>query len=101
MVERLAIDRIGHLGDGIADAPSGPIFVPGALPGETVEVESVPGHPDRRQLLSVERPSAERTAPICPHFGVCGGCADAALAERALPRVEAQPRRRGAAAGRA
>ena len=75
MVERLVIARIGHLGDGIADTPSGPTYVPGALPGEEVEVESVPGHPDRRQLLNVERPSAERVAPICPHFGVCGGCA--------------------------
>ena len=45
------------------------------MPGETVEVEAVAGHPDRRRLLNVERPSAERIAPICPHFGVCGGCA--------------------------
>jgi 23S rRNA (uracil1939-C5)-methyltransferase len=75
VVERLAIARMGHLGDGIADTPSGPIFVPGALPGEDVEVESVQGHAARRQLLNVERPSAERIAPICPHFGVCGGCA--------------------------
>ena len=75
MVERLTIDRMGHRGDGIADGPDGPIFVPGTLPGETVEVESVPGHPDRRHLLNVEKPSAERIAPICPHFGVCGGCA--------------------------
>ena len=75
MVERLAIARIGHRGDGIADGPDGPIYVPGTLPGETVEVEHVAGHPDRRHLLNVERPSAERIAPICPHFGVCGGCA--------------------------
>jgi 23S rRNA (uracil1939-C5)-methyltransferase len=73
VVERLAIARVGHLGDGIADTPGGPIFVPGTLQGEEVEVESVPGH--RRQLLNVKRPSAERIAPICPHFGVCGGCA--------------------------
>jgi 23S rRNA (uracil1939-C5)-methyltransferase len=26
-------------------------------------------------LLNVEHLSAERAAPICPHFGVCGGCA--------------------------
>jgi 23S rRNA (uracil1939-C5)-methyltransferase len=75
VVERLAITRIGHRGDGIADGPDGPIYVPGTLPGETVEVEGVAGHPDRRHLLNVERPSAERIAPICPHFGVCGGCA--------------------------
>jgi 23S rRNA (uracil1939-C5)-methyltransferase len=75
VVERLAIVRIGHRGDGIADGPDGPIYVPGTLPGEIVEVESVAGHPDRRRLLNVEQPSAERIAPICPHFGVCGGCA--------------------------
>ena len=75
MVERLTIARLGHRGDGIADGPEGPIYVPGTLPGETVEVENWPGHPDRRQLLNVERPSAERVSPICAHFGVCGGCA--------------------------
>jgi 23S rRNA (uracil1939-C5)-methyltransferase len=75
VAERLVIDRLGHRGDGVADGPDEPIYVPGALPGETVEVESVPGHPDRRQLLRIEKPSGERIAPICPHFGVCGGCA--------------------------
>jgi 23S rRNA (uracil1939-C5)-methyltransferase len=75
VVERLVIARLGHRGDGVADGPAGAIYVPGALPGETVEVEEVAGHPDRRRLLQVERPSPERVAPICPHFGVCGGCA--------------------------
>ena len=75
MVERLVIARLGHRGDGIADGPEGPLYVSGTLPGETVEAEAWPGHPDRRQLLNVEQPSAERAAPICPHFGVCGGCA--------------------------
>ena len=75
MVERLAIARLGHRGDGIADGAEGPIYVPGTLPGETVEVDAWPGHPDRRQLLNVEQPSGQRIAPICPHFGICGGCA--------------------------
>ena len=75
MAERLTIARLGHRGDGIADSPDGPIYVPGTLPGEIVEAEAWPGHPDRRQLLEVERTSAERAEPICPHFGVCGGCA--------------------------
>jgi 23S rRNA (uracil1939-C5)-methyltransferase len=75
VVERLAIDHIGHRGDGIVNGPEGLLYVPGTLPGETVEVEDIPGHPDRRQLLRIDTPSAERIAPICPHFGVCGGCA--------------------------
>ncbi len=78
MVEFLVIDRVGHRGDGVADGAqgaSGPIYVPGTLPGETVEVDNWPGQPDRRYLLNVEKSSAERVAPICPYFGVCGGCA--------------------------
>jgi 23S rRNA (uracil1939-C5)-methyltransferase len=75
VVERLAIGRLGHRGDGVSDSGGGPIYVSGTLPGETVEVEPVPGQPDRRHLLRVEVPSTERITPICPHFGVCGGCA--------------------------
>jgi 23S rRNA (uracil1939-C5)-methyltransferase len=75
VVEWLVIDRLGHRGDGVADSPAGAIYIPGALPGETVEVELVAGHPDRRRLLHIDTPSTERIAPICPHFGVCGGCA--------------------------
>ena len=75
MVERLVIDRLGHRGDGVAETPAGPLYVPYVLPGESVEVEPIPGHPDRRHVLRVEVESPERIAPICPHFGVCGGCA--------------------------
>jgi 23S rRNA (uracil1939-C5)-methyltransferase len=74
MSERLLIDRIGHLGDGIADTPHGPVYVRYALPGETVSVDPWPGHPDRRHLVGVVEKSPERIEPICPHFGVCGGC---------------------------
>lgn len=51
------------------------VYVPYALPGETVEVAPVPGHPDRRRLLQIEAASPQRIAPFCPHFGICGGCA--------------------------
>ena len=40
-----------------------------------MEVEPWPGHPDRRHLIRVDVASAERIAPVCPHFGICGGCA--------------------------
>jgi 23S rRNA (uracil1939-C5)-methyltransferase len=76
VVERLVIDHVGHLGDGVAFAGGETLYVPYTLGGETVEVDAVPGHhPDRRRLLQVERSSPERIAPICQHFGICGGCA--------------------------
>jgi 23S rRNA (uracil1939-C5)-methyltransferase len=75
MTERLAIARLGARGDGIADTPAGPVYVPYTLPGETADVDPWPGHPDRRHLIRVETPSPERIAPVCPHFGICGGCA--------------------------
>jgi len=75
VIERLTIVRLAHRGDGLAETAAGPVYVPYALPGETVEVERVPGHADRRHLLRVDEGSDERIAPICPHFGTCGGCA--------------------------
>ena len=75
MVERLVVGEIGHRGDGVAEGADGPVYVPYALPGETVEVEAVAGHPDRRRLLRIDQPSTARIVPICPHFGTCGGCA--------------------------
>src|SRR6266513_3957097 len=75
VAERLVIDHVAHHGDGVAFAEGEAIYVAYTLGGETVEVSAVPGHPDRRRLLAVERASPERVTPFCPHFGVCGGCA--------------------------
>jgi 23S rRNA (uracil1939-C5)-methyltransferase len=72
---RLVIDHVAHHGDGVAFADGAAIYVPYTLGGETVEVAAVSGHPDRRRLLAVERASAERVTPFCPHFTICGGCA--------------------------
>jgi 23S rRNA (uracil1939-C5)-methyltransferase len=75
VAERLVIDHVGHRGDGVAYAGGQTLFVPYTLGGETVEAGPVEGHPDRRQLLRVESPSAQRIAPFCRYFGACGGCA--------------------------
>lgn len=52
------------------------IFVPFAIPGETVRVEIVEEKPTfaRARLLEVLSPSPDRVEPVCKHFGVCGGC---------------------------
>ncbi len=79
MIETVTIRRLGHRGDGIADTPTGPLYVSGALPAETVTIERTA--PDRARLLDIVEPSPERSAPPCPHFGACGGCVAQHMAE--------------------
>jgi 23S rRNA (uracil1939-C5)-methyltransferase len=75
VTEQITIARLGHRGDGVTDTPDGAVYVPYTLPGETVTVEHIAGHPDRRHLLHVDKSSHERASPVCKHFGSCGGCA--------------------------
>jgi 23S rRNA (uracil1939-C5)-methyltransferase len=70
--QALDIARLGAQGDGIAETPSGPVYVPYALPGEQVMVD---GHGDRARLVAVLSAAADRVAPVCRHFTHCGGCA--------------------------
>lgn len=63
-------DSLGRLPDGRA------VFVPLALPGETVRlrlVEEKRGHA-RAELLEILQPAPERIPAPCPHYGQCGGC---------------------------
>lgn len=72
MAERVTIERLGSRADGVAPGSEGPVYVAGALPGETVLIER---KGQRGRLLDVETPSADRVEPFCPYFGACGGCA--------------------------
>jgi 23S rRNA (uracil1939-C5)-methyltransferase len=74
MTVDLTIDRLGAQGDGIAESAQGPVFVPFTLPGERVRAEMTPDgkHADCIEVLD---PSPDRIEPVCPHFGLCGGCA--------------------------
>jgi 23S rRNA (uracil1939-C5)-methyltransferase len=72
MTERFEIARLGAQGDGVAETAGGPLFVPFALPGETVTATRVK---DRAALVSVVEASPLRVAPPCRHFTECGGCA--------------------------
>ncbi|MBP0483285.1 TRAM domain-containing protein [Sagittula salina] len=69
---RVTVERLGHLGDGIAANASGsPVYVPGALPGEVVE-----GAVDNGVMAvpKIVTPVAERVSPPCRHAKACGGC---------------------------
>lgn len=75
--ETVTIDSLGAQGDGIVHTAAGPLYVPFALPGETVAIARVKNH---GTVISTSKASSERVEPPCRHFGpdgdggTCGGC---------------------------
>ena len=67
--DEIVITDLGARGDGIGrDAHGETHFVKYALPGERWRV-------DEAGALAMIAPSEQRVAPVCRHFGTCGGCA--------------------------
>jgi 23S rRNA (uracil1939-C5)-methyltransferase len=69
-------EAMGRLSDPLTGAGGRAVFVPFCLPGETVRARIVFERKNfaRAELVEVVKPSPERIAPRCQHFGVCGGC---------------------------
>lgn len=74
--DTLTITRLSHEGRGIAHHEGKTVFVRGALTGETVTARTtlIRGKYNEADTVEVLQASAERIAPPCPHFGICGGC---------------------------
>jgi 23S rRNA (uracil1939-C5)-methyltransferase len=68
---KVTIERLGHLGDAIAQGENGLIFVAQMLPGEEVEGE-LKG--DKLLDARIITPSPDRVRPPCAHARSCGGC---------------------------
>lgn len=75
-VRIIAIESLDQEGRGVGHWQGKTIFVDAALPGEVVEFSPYRRKPSF-EFARVSRligESAQRVAPRCPHFGVCGGC---------------------------
>ncbi|MBO6503348.1 MAG: 23S rRNA (uracil(1939)-C(5))-methyltransferase RlmD [Kordiimonadaceae bacterium] len=72
----VTIESLGARGDGIAKHDGKPVYVPGALPGEVVQVQVVETRKSGlyTRMLDVKEPSRQRVQAKCQHFGRCGGC---------------------------
>ena len=76
LLEKVLITDIGSEGNALARVDNQVVFVPMLIPGDVVDIKV---RKKRKKFLegSVIRfheYSADRIAPVCRHFGVCGGC---------------------------
>lgn len=77
----LTIEDMGVDGEGIGHADSVTLFVKDALIGDvvTVKVMKMKKNYGYARLLEIQKPSADRTEPVCPYHKQCGGCQIQAL----------------------
>ncbi len=61
---------------GVAKKDGRVIFVPGGVAGDVVRIAIAKENKGYAYgaIEAIEKPSPFRTDPVCPHFGVCGGC---------------------------
>ncbi len=72
----VSIHGIGSSGEGVGRVDDFTVFVPFALPGETVKVSinMVKKTYATGKLIDIVTPADNRIEPTCELYGVCGGC---------------------------
>lgn len=70
------IEDLTHDGAGVAKVDGYPLFIQGALPGETCDVHVMKTLKNYgfAKVLEITTPSSNRVEPPCPVFHMCGGC---------------------------
>lgn len=82
-LREVVIGSVGAQGDGVGLVDGRAVFVAGVLAGERVLVRPDGRRGDAVTATAVEilDPSPRRMAPVCRHFGDCGGCGLQHMAE--------------------
>jgi len=72
----VTIETLSSDGSGIARVDGYTLFVPQAVPGDTVEILVLKTNKNYgyAKVTDIITPSELRTAPPCEHFAKCGGC---------------------------
>lgn len=73
----LTVETLGAQGDGIAQWHGEPVFLPFTVPGDRVRARVAAPRGSGHEGRVIERIASGpgRAAPVCRHFGSCGGCA--------------------------
>lgn len=75
--EDLHVTDAGAKGKSIAKAPDGRVvFIDNAVPGDVATIQTTKKRTGfyEGSAISFSKLSEKRAEPVCPHFGVCGGC---------------------------
>lgn len=76
ILKNVTIEKVVNKGFGLGFNEGRPVFVPGTVPGDVVDVTITQQRKtvDFGEVKSLIKPSPERVEPICEVFGECGGC---------------------------
>jgi 23S rRNA (uracil1939-C5)-methyltransferase len=75
-LEKIMITDIGAGGNALARVDNQVVFVPMLIPGDVVDIKITRKKKNYMEgrAIRFHEYSADRVAPVCSHFGVCGGC---------------------------
>ncbi len=75
-IYEIAVTGMGVSGEGIGKVQGFTVFIPGAIPGETVKarIQLIKKNYAKAVLEEILTPSSWRVRPACPVYGLCGGC---------------------------
>lgn len=73
---QVRIDDVAFGGDGVARVGDFVLFVPYSVDGDEIEVEIIDLKKTygRGRIVGMMNPSPYRVLPLCPYYGLCGGC---------------------------
>lgn len=76
LLEKVRISDIGAEGNALARVDNLVVFVPMLVPGDVVDLRIVRKRKKflEGRVIRFHEYSSDRIAPVCTHFGVCGGC---------------------------
>ncbi len=76
LLEGVTIEAVAAEGKALVRVDDLVVFVPFAVPGDVVDLQVTKKKHSyaEAEVVRLLKPSPDRIAPFCPHFGVCGGC---------------------------
>ncbi len=76
VVERVTVEAVAAEGKAIARVEDKVVFIPYVVPHDVVDIRIIKKKKNFAEALPIKfhHFSELRVKPVCPHFGVCGGC---------------------------